>query len=202
MEGLVVQEEVQTMNSEAERIQKLKIKQKQLVDNLFHLMRLDTTFNIVANPGKNIHRGFKIGKYDIDYGDDDTVIEFEFEFEKEKDDGEVSVFVLNNETKCLVVTDTQTGEIFYDASKFYELSDEYQWANKGRDNVNSPVHYASDKIEVIDFLDQVAKKYKSSQAFYVANIIKYVARAPMKNGLEDLKKAQWYLNRLVERWSE
>lgn len=184
------------MNSEAERIQKLKTEQNQLVDNLFHLMRFDTTFNIKTCRGINIHRGFKIRNYELVHEDAD--VDFEFEFKNENNTG----FVLNNETRDLIIIDSLSEEILYDASKFYELSAEYQWANKDRDIVNSPSHYASDKIEVIDFLDQVAKKYKSSQAFYVANIIKYVARAPMKNGLEDLKKAQWYLNRLVERWRE
>jgi hypothetical protein len=35
-------------------------------------------------------------------------------------------------------------------------------------------------------------------SFLEGNVIKYVTRYKMKNGLEDLKKAQWYLNRLIE----
>ncbi|RAI79687.1 DUF3310 domain-containing protein [Macrococcoides goetzii] len=65
------------------------------------------------------------------------------------------------------------------------------------DKIN-PQHYKQGDIEVIDFIDQVVKGYKSQQAFYVANVIKYVARAPWKNGTEDLNKAKWYLDRLLE----
>ena len=35
-------------------------------------------------------------------------------------------------------------------------------------------------------------------SFLEGNVVKYVTRYKMKNGLEDLKKAQWYLNRLIE----
>ena len=39
---------------------------------------------------------------------------------------------------------------------------------------------------------------KGIQAVDTANIIKYVCRWHSKNGLEDVKKAQWYLNHLIE----
>jgi hypothetical protein len=35
--------------------------------------------------------------------------------------------------------------------------------------------------------------------FVLGNVIKYVWRADMKNGIEDLKKARWYLDREIER---
>jgi len=55
----------------------------------------------------------------------------------------------------------------------------------------NPQHYQQGSIEVIDFiLDQ-------SFSYLEGNIIKYVARYKYKNGLEDLKKAQWYLERLI-----
>lgn len=69
-----------------------------------------------------------------------------------------------------------------------------------KDNVNHPKHYNYGKIEVIDFIDQVTKNYKSSLAYYIGNVIKYVSRATFKNGVEDLKKAKWYLERAIEKW--
>lgn len=55
----------------------------------------------------------------------------------------------------------------------------------------NPKHYQQGNIEVIDFiLDQ---KF----SYLEGNIIKYVSRYKYKNGLEDLKKAQWYLERLI-----
>lgn len=70
-----------------------------------------------------------------------------------------------------------------------------------KDKIN-PSHYKFGDMESMDFVDNVLKygKFKAHQAHYVANIIKYLVRAPRKNGLEDLQKARWYLDRLIERW--
>lgn len=70
-----------------------------------------------------------------------------------------------------------------------------------KDNTN-PSHYKFGDMESMDFVDNVLKygKFKAYQAHYVANIIKYLVRAPRKNGLEDLKKAKWNLDRLIEKW--
>ena len=60
------------------------------------------------------------------------------------------------------------------------------------DMVNHPPHYTQGKIEVIDFIDD------KQLGFYEGQVIKYVSRAKLKgNELQDLKKAQWYLNRLI-----
>lgn len=70
--------------------------------------------------------------------------------------------------------------------------------NKIKDNVNHPEHYiSSNGIEVIDVIDQYTYGLRGYEAVYTANIIKYVCRWKHKNGIEDLKKAQWYLNRLI-----
>lgn len=67
------------------------------------------------------------------------------------------------------------------------------------DNVNHPPHYNSGAVEVIDYILQVAADYPGEEAALVGNVIKYVSRAPLKNNkLQDLKKAQWYLNKLIE----
>ena len=55
----------------------------------------------------------------------------------------------------------------------------------------NPDHYKQGSIEVIDYiLDQ---KFN----YMEGNVIKYVSRYKKKNGLEDLKKAQWYLQKLM-----
>lgn len=63
----------------------------------------------------------------------------------------------------------------------------------------SPSHYKYGDIEVIDYIDQVCRLYGGEQASYVANVIKYVSRSPLKNGVEDLRKARWYLDRLIDK---
>ena len=61
------------------------------------------------------------------------------------------------------------------------------------DPVNHPPHYTHGGIEVIDAIEAWGCDYLEG------NIVKYIARWRHKNGLEDLKKAQWYLSRLIER---
>ena len=60
------------------------------------------------------------------------------------------------------------------------------------ETVNHPAHYNSGKIEVIDFIED------QQLGFHAGNVIKYVARCRHKGGLEDLKKARWYLERLIQ----
>ena len=69
---------------------------------------------------------------------------------------------------------------------------------KQNDSINHPTHYTYGQIEVIDYIEQVASIYPSRHAPSVANVIKYISRAPLKGGIEDLKKARFYLNRLIE----
>ena len=65
------------------------------------------------------------------------------------------------------------------------------------DNVNHPSHYTQGGIETIDYLQ--AKLTKDEFIGYLkGNILKYMSRANLKNGTEDYKKAQWYINKLIE----
>lgn len=63
------------------------------------------------------------------------------------------------------------------------------------ESVNHPKHYTDGKIEVIDFIEDKKLPY------HLGNVIKYVCRAGKKDPLkevEDLQKAQWYLERYIE----
>lgn len=63
------------------------------------------------------------------------------------------------------------------------------------DMVNSPPHYNEAGIECIDAL---AAALGDGFEFYLqGNIMKYLWRYRYKNGTEDLKKAQWYLDKLI-----
>ena len=63
------------------------------------------------------------------------------------------------------------------------------------DVVNHPSHYTYGKYEVIDVIDDATGEL--FEGFLVGNVIKYVMRYRHKNGVEDLKKARWYLDRLI-----
>jgi hypothetical protein len=63
------------------------------------------------------------------------------------------------------------------------------------DSIN-PKHYQDGGIQTIDFIEAKALN------FHLGNVVKYVSRAGKKGDrLEDLLKAQWYLNREIERIS-
>lgn len=67
----------------------------------------------------------------------------------------------------------------------------------GQDVVNHPSHYTKGSIECIDAIDSATTGKSGIEAVCVANVIKYLWRYEEKNGLEDVKKAQWYLNKLI-----
>ena len=72
-----------------------------------------------------------------------------------------------------------------------------EWAKPRQvdvDPVNHPPHYKFGGIETIDFIEAKALGYN------LGNVVKYITRADHKGKrLEDLKKAQWYLNREISR---
>lgn len=71
-------------------------------------------------------------------------------------------------------------------------------AGFGADNVNHPKHYISKNgIETIDVIQAFTEDLKGIEATDTGNIVKYISRWKKKNGLEDLKKARWYLDHLI-----
>ena len=62
------------------------------------------------------------------------------------------------------------------------------------DKIN-PEHYTQG-IECIDYITS------KNMSFLEGNVVKYVTRYRMKNGLEDLLKAQWYLERLIRDYNK
>ena len=67
------------------------------------------------------------------------------------------------------------------------------------DAVNSPAHYTSGGIECIDCIN--AALGENFIGFLIGNVMKYIYRYKDKNGVEDLKKARWYLDRAIKELS-
>ena len=88
------------------------------------------------------------------------------------------------------------------------------WGNFGNDSidfgvpkddrVNSPSHYTSGNREVIDTIEDAVKDAPSTIfGMLQGQVLKYVLRVWLKdNPLEDLKKARWYLDRLIGHLEE
>lgn len=70
------------------------------------------------------------------------------------------------------------------------------------DPVNKPIHYNQAGIECIEAIEAMTENMSSKVAPHAANVLKYLWRHEYKNGLEDIDKAIWYLNRLRDRYKE
>lgn len=66
------------------------------------------------------------------------------------------------------------------------------------DYVNHPTHYTQGGIECIDAIKAATKGLGGIEAFCTGNAIKYLWRWKNKNGAQDLEKAVWYINRLMD----
>ena len=67
-----------------------------------------------------------------------------------------------------------------------------------KDMINHPEHYISKNgIEVIDVIEAFTSDLCGIEATDTGNVIKYICRWKHKNGLEDLKKARWYIDHLI-----
>lgn len=69
--------------------------------------------------------------------------------------------------------------------------------SKQPDMVNNPAHYGNGKIECIEYIEDFLTT-EEFIGYLRGNIAKYLHRYRYKNGIEDLRKAEWYLNRLSQ----
>jgi len=65
------------------------------------------------------------------------------------------------------------------------------------DNINHPKHYETNKVECIEAME-ITQGRGAVMSFCLCNAFKYLWRHNRKNGLEDIKKAKWYLDKYIE----
>lgn len=67
----------------------------------------------------------------------------------------------------------------------------------------NPNHYKSASgLETIDVIRAFTDGLNGAEAFCIGNVIKYVTRYSNKNGVEDLKKARWYLDYVIKGYEK
>ena len=71
-----------------------------------------------------------------------------------------------------------------------------KFTSKTKDKVN-PSYYKIGKVECIDALEAATINLQGLDAVCTANAIKYMWRWKEKGGVEDLKKAMWYIEKLI-----
>ena len=84
---------------------------------------------------------------------------------------------------------------------FVKPVDKEEKPKNEHDLVNHPSHYETGKFECIEVMEEALGR-DVVKGFCIGNAFKYLYRAKRKNGLEDLKKAQWYLNRVISMEDE
>lgn len=82
----------------------------------------------------------------------------------------------------------------------YSYSDPYEPKNEP-DLVNHPSHYETGKFECIEVMEEALGR-DMVKGFCIGNAFKYLYRAKRKNGLEDMKKARWYLDKVISMEEE
>jgi hypothetical protein len=88
-------------------------------------------------------------------------------------------------------------EIKYNGNT-YVLGNDINTIADTHDNVNSPNHYKQGKKETIDVIRDCMTD-DEYHGYLKGNVLKYVARYKFKGEpLQDLEKANWYLNRLIQ----
>lgn len=92
------------------------------------------------------------------------------------------------------------GEWVWEDDMFqYKLEPIYEEPKESKeyDSVEAPKHYTNKEIEPIDYMEDTLSK-EGFIGFCIGNVLKYVSRYPHKNGLEDLKKAKFYLEKSID----
>lgn len=103
---------------------------------------------------------------------------------------------LNREENMVYI---EAGNGIRDSYSFAEIESFFEPEKEETDNVNHPAHYQSRQgIEVIDVIGAFTEDLRGMEAVCTANALKYTCRWKHKNGVEDLKKAIWYLNKLID----
>jgi len=72
----------------------------------------------------------------------------------------------------------------------------HQTLKRGRDDVSSPVHYNKGSIECIEAIEASSTK-EEYEGYLRNNVLKYVWRFRYKDNIKDLRKARWYLDKLI-----
>lgn len=113
----------------------------------------------------------------------------DFDWSHDGIDGDIIAYRMQKQTKSEQACDDAAGDD--------DKSDLNECIGHDFDVVNHPSHYTKGRIECIDAIDSATVGKSGIEAVCVANIIKYLFRYEEKNGLEDVKKAKWYLNKLI-----
>ncbi len=104
----------------------------------------------------------------------------------------------NAEPKCISCDKplTQDEKDYYEV-RCEECEGKAMDVDEPRDSVNHPSHYNQGDVECIDAIRSAVTGLEGIEAYYAGNVIKYVWRHKHKGGVDDLRKAAFYLERMI-----
>lgn len=117
------------------------------------------------------------------------------------------ITIKNNED-CIEIDGCKWRDMDFVVRQMIEYMDEHLSNSKtisSSNNVNHPLHYNHGGTETIEVIKErlSENQWNAYEGGLLFNVYKYIDRAPYKGKLlEDLKKAQWYLNKLIEENEE
>lgn len=95
----------------------------------------------------------------------------------------------------------ENGERFYCGYGYWEKSAKHIVVKmqdvEVKDMVNHPSHYNKGKYECLEVVKELVKDMEGEEAILFFNTFKYLWRYKFKNGIEDLKKCEFYLKELI-----
>lgn len=119
--------------------------------------------------------------------------------EKDKNNGHWSSVGFSNHVYIEEPTD-EYSDISWEDKKphlIFRITKEDYDLIENLDNINKPLHYHKNGIDVIGFAEAQFSK-EEQKGFHRINAIKYITRYDRKNGVEDLNKAKFYIDKLIE----
>lgn len=129
-------------------------------------------------------------------------ITFEIEV---RTDGEQHETAIKDVTDKVVIFSAERGGAMNEQPKDWDGDYDPTWSQdyicdslrQKPDPVNHPSHYETGKFESIDVMVET-QGVEAVKSFCICNAFKYIYRHKFKNGVEDIRKAIWYLNKYVE----
>ncbi|WP_353422502.1 DUF3310 domain-containing protein [Staphylococcus delphini] len=109
----------------------------------------------------------------------------------------------NFQFALIIFADGKWGVLDKD-SEWYKIPSNTKIATHETSTIKKPNHYMFENgTEAIKIINMLVKRYKQSTvAAQIYNTIKYIIRAPFKNGVEDLKKAKESINFAIKFWDD
>ena len=84
-------------------------------------------------------------------------------------------------------------------TRMNKILSSYKKVDAEEDTVNHPSHYTQGNIECIDSIKIIIQNLKGIEAYSLGNHVKYIWREGLKNGDEDIAKADWYWQKYLEQ---